>query len=414
MALSLNWNVLRVLIAQKGSILLPSPNSSTPRRPLKGSWEAMLQEAHALAKRDDDRAIAHFWRLADRLANMPREQRQKGEGQLQLFLEDALLSGQSYLARRGRFREAQAFFIDRIDQILDEEVLADWQVSRARLLSWAGEVGEAISLLQAQVSQSSLEIPARWLLFDLYLDTEGVSEAAALVDDFDAVVQKHSVALGSEEFLELQHSLVFCLRSALALERQAWEEAFEYFRRAAQASDAYKDNWHMLYRPLIFHGQREWANRALNRESSEVSQRFWRGLNGYYAGDEVGSRVEWQNATAVDISQVWVCSAADWILAHYYLGDEKGQGLELALRLVNRPQHEPEPIMLLLAGLGWALRNDWQATRTNLDFALARYRANLQDALLPEMYWFITRDLVGAERFPEIEGHFRRPKSSLP
>jgi tetratricopeptide (TPR) repeat protein len=391
--------------------LLSSSNTPDPRRPLKGSWEAMFQEAHDLARRDDDRALAHYWRLVDRLANFPMEQRQKGQGKLQILLEDALLSGQAYLAKRGRFREAQEFFLDRIDEFLSGEFLADWHTNRARLLSWTGEFDAAIELLQPEVRAWPLNIATRWLLFDLYVETGRPSDAAVVVDDLEALLHVYPVAPDEEEdSLSLHRSLVFYLRSALALDRQAWEEAYNLFRRAADESEAYNDSWHMLYRPLIFRDQREWANRVLNRERSEVSQRFWRGLNGHYAGDKVGSRVEWQSATNIDIDQIWVRSAGDWILAHYYLGDEKRQGLELALRLISRQQGEPEPIMLLLAGLGWAIRDDWVATRTNLGFALAQYRANLQGALLPEMYWFVARDLVGVESFAEIEQYFHRPK----
>ena len=291
--------------------------------------------------------------------------------------------------------------------LLDAEALLSWQVNRAKLLSWAGQTAEALDLLQAQVAQWPLDIPARWLLFDLYVEVGRLAEAEALVAELEAAV---AAADGGAGDLDLRRALASYLRSALALEQEAWADAFAHFRRAAEQSEAYQDNWHMLYRPLILRHQSEWANRALNREPSEASQRFWRGLSGRYAGDERGAKVEWQQAAAVDIEQVWVRSAVDWILAHYYLGDEQRVGLELALRLLSRPQYEPEPILLVLAALGWALRDDWSSVRVNLDFALARYRENLQDVLLPDLFWHITRDLVGEARFAEFERYFRRPR----
>lgn len=382
---------------------MAASNSSAPQRPLKGSWEATLEEAHALARRDDDRAVAHYWRLIERLASFPPERRLASPGKLQLYLEDALFAAQSYLSKRGRFNDAQAFFSDRVEELLDADTLSDWNVNRAKLLIWDGKSDLAQDLLLAELSGVPLSIPARWLLFDVFVAGERLDEADALIDDLDSTLQIYEDEAGD---LTLHRAFVFYLRAALSLKRSEWQSAFELFEQAAAESVAYADNWHMLYRPLIFQGQRDLANRALNREPSEASQRFWRGLNGYYSGDKVGAKVEWGQVIALEIGTVWVRSAADWILAHYYLGDEKRLGLELALRLLNRPQQEPEPIMLLLAALGWSLRGDWNNVRINLDFALARYRENLQDVCLPEFYRHIARDLMGETHFAKFEHYF--------
>jgi hypothetical protein len=378
-------------------------NSGGLRRPLKGSWEATLEEAHTLAHRDDDRAVAHYWRLINRLADFPPERRLASPGKLQLYLEDALFAAQSYLSKRGRFNEAQAFFSDRVEELLDADTLSDWNVNRAKLLVWDGQSALAQDLLLAELNGVPLSIPARWLLFDVFVGENRLDEADALIDDLDSTLQIYEDEAGD---LTLHRAFVFYLRAALALKRTEWQRAFDFFQQAADESDAYADNWHMLYRPLIFQNQPDLANRALNREPSEASQRFWRGLNGYYSGDKVGAKVEWGQVVALEIGAVWVRSAADWILAHYYLGDEKRLGLELTLRLLNRPQQEPEPIMLLLAALGWALRSDWNNVRINLDFALARYRQNLQDVRLPEFYRHIARDLMDEVHFAEFERYF--------
>jgi hypothetical protein len=383
--------------------LAASSNSSGPRRPLKGSWEATLEEAHALARRDDERTVAHYWRLIDRLASFPPERRLASPGKLQLYLEEALFAAQAYLSKRGRFNEAQAFFSDRVEELLDADTLSDWNLNRAKLLLWDGQRDLGQELLLAELNDVPLSIPARWLLFDTFLEEKRFDETASLIDDLDSTLRIYEDAAGD---LALHHAFVYYLRSALALAQAEWETAFDFFQKAAHSSDAYADNWHMLYRPLIFQRQIDLANRALNREPSEASQRFWRGLNGFYNGDKVGAKVEWTQATALDISTVWVRSAADWILAHYYLGDEKRLGLELALRLLNRPQHEHEPLMLLLAALGWSLREDWNNVRINLDFALARYRENLQGVRLPEFYRHIAQDLMGEAHFPQFAHYF--------
>ncbi|MEZ4638461.1 MAG: hypothetical protein R2873_29315 [Caldilineaceae bacterium] len=379
-----------------------SQNSSSPHRPIKGSWEASLLEAQEMARRNDDRAVAAYWRLIDRLAGFDPERRRAGSGRLQLFLEDALFGMQAYLAKRGRFHEAQDVESARIEGLLADDALAEWMLNRAKLLSWHGQGEAALDVLFAHLNQYPLSIPARWQLFDIYIDANRLDEAAAMVDDFEATTRQ------SEDALPLHAGLIWYLRCVVALSAQAWDEAFAHFRLAAQESDAYAENWHMLYRPLIFAGQHELAARALNREESEASQRFWRGLSGHYAGDAVGSKIEWEQVTKLDIEQVWVRSAIDWILAHYFLGDEERTGLELALRLLNRPDADPEPTMLIAAALGWSLRGEWGHVRSNLDFALAGYRANLQDALLPKMYGVLARDLMGAEQSAQFARYFRQ------
>ncbi|MBI1294737.1 hypothetical protein GC175_07235 [bacterium] len=382
-------------------------NSSTPQRPLKGSWEASLFEAQELARRNDDRTVAAYWRLIDRLAAFASERRHAGSGRLQLFLEEALFGVQSYLAKRGRFHEAADVESIRIEKILDGDALAEWTLNRAKLLSWQEKNEAALDLLFAHLNQYPLSIPARWLLFDIYIDANRVDEASAVIDDLESAVQGE-IAHSEEDALSLHKGLIWYLRSVISLTQEAWDDAFTYFECAAQESDAYADNWHMLYRPLIFSGQHVLASRALNREESEASQRFWRGLSGHYAGDTVGSKIEWEQVTQLDIEQVWVRSAVDWILAHYFLGDEKREGLELALRLLNRPDTDPEPTMLIAAALGWSLRGEWGHVRSNLDFALAGYRANLQDLLLPKMYGVLARALMDEEHAAQFQRYFRQ------
>lgn len=355
-----------------------------------------------MARRNDDRAVVAYWQLADRLAGFAPERRRAGSGRLQLFLEDALFGMQAYLAKRGRFPEAADVESARIEDLLGGDALAEWMLNRAKLLSWQDQDDAALDILFAHLNLYPLSIPARWQLFDIYIDRSRFDEAVAMIDDLDATVQS------AEDALPLHSGLSAYLRCVVALAQAQWDDAFAHFQRAADASEAYADNWHMLYRPLIFNRQHALANRALNREQSEASQRFWRGLNGHFAGDKVGSRIEWEQATQLDIEQVWVRSAIDWILAHYFLGDEKRIGLELALRLLNRPDTDPEPTVLIAAALGWSLRGEWAHVRSNLDFALSAYRANLQDRLLPKMYGVLAHELMESENAARVQRYFRQ------
>ena len=248
----------------------------------------------------------------------------------------------------------------------------------------------------------------------MYCKQGRLEEMAEVTYDLERlldVLERHRLASPDESVsVETLQGLVRYLKMMQAIELGVWQAAYDFFVEAATISDAYKENWHQLFRLLVLNGEPKLASRALNREKSTASQGFWRGLNGFYQGDKEGSKVEWEQVTKIPVEELLMRSAADWILAQYYLGDPKRLGLQLSLRLIENMRQNRDPLIIALAGLGWAVQGEYSHLRTNIEFAIGQLRGSFNGNKLPEFNWYFFRDLIPAEEFAKIEHYFETPR----
>ena len=432
---------------------------------LKGSWEALHAEALALSRQGNDEALARYGRLIDRLAALPQARRAAQDQRLQSILDQSVLGLQSHYARRNRLDEMAA--IDEgVFEILSDDAKSLWRENQARAYWWLGRPQEAAEIIRTESEDLPFDVELRWLLFSILLDdgriddadgvrrslltelqslfrAQGLSES--LVEDVDAqMMVKERLAGGSEtNQISVQFGLLHFLRSCVDLEKRRWQDAADAFGMAARVSDAYSDLWHLLYRPLALNNQGRLAQRALNREDSPVSQGFWRGLSGFYAGDRQGAATEWRRVTQIPLEEVTLSSVGDWILAHYYLhavqipytpegsnatppetvsvdqgedqdggnvSDEVRQGLHVALNLLGQQETRRDPLVLGLAALGWGMNGHKEHLHRNLRHAVELLRASLQDNKLSVFNWYFFRDLLPTEVFAEVESYFHAPR----
>ncbi len=434
---------------------------------LKGSWEALHSEAVALSRQGNDEALNKYGFLIERLAALPESRRAAQEQRLQFILDKSVLGLQSHYARRNRLDDMAAID-DGVFEILSEDAKSLWRENQARAYWWQGRHEEAAEIVRAEGENLPFDVDLRWLLFSILIDDNQISEADAvrqslqlllqrlfrsqglsesLVEDVDVQIQvKERLDSESEtNQVSVQFGLIHFLRSCVALERQRWQEAADAFGMAARVSDAYGDRWHLLYRPLVLNGQGRLAQRALNRENSPVSQGFWRGLSGYYSGDRQGAAAEWRRVAQVPLEKVTLSSVGDWILAHYYLGavqappqsdsegaappdtdktddgeaqgsgiqsDEVRQGLHAALNLLGQQETRRDPLVLGLAALGWGINGNRDHLHRNLRHAVELLRASLQDDRLSVFNWYFFRDLLPAEVFSEVQEFLRAPRDA--
>ena len=382
--------------------------------PVRGSWEAMLAEARQLAIRDDERAGERYELLISRLVKMPAERRAANEGRMQAMLDESLLTLQSFLARRNRLEEAINLQADRIADIFDTDAQSVWNERRAYMLSWLGRHDEALALMAQVQAQTPWDISLRWQLFEMYRKQGRVDGMAGLIRNLEGLLENlaRGQIVPSEEAISVEtlQGLVRYLKMMQAIEQGEWQAAYDFFVEAASISEAYKENWHQLFRLLVLNGESKLANRALNREVVPASQGFWRGLNGYYQGDKEGSKVEWEQVTKIPVEELLMRSAADWILAHYYLGDSKRLGLQLSLRLIENMRQNRDPLIIALAGLGWAIQGEFKPLQMNIEFAISQLRGSFNGNKLPEFNWYFFRDLLPAEEFAKIEHYFETPR----
>lgn len=382
--------------------------------PVRGSWEAMLSDARQLAIRDDERAGPQYEMLISRLVKIPQDRLAANDNRMQRMLEECLFTYQSFLARRNRLEEAIHLQADQIATLYDADAMAVWQERQAHMLGWLGRHDESEALMAQVQADSPWEISLRWQLFEMYRKQGRTAEMAALIQDLEELVaplEEYGLQVPDESVtLDTLQGLVRYLKMMQAIEQGEWQAAYDFFVEAASISEAYKDNWHQLFRLLVLNGQPKLANRALNREKAPASQGFWRGLNGYYQGDKEGSKAEWEQVTRLDVGELLMRSAADYILSHYYLGDPKRQGLQLALRLIESMRQNRDPLIIALAGLGWAVQGEYSHLVTNLEFAISQLRGSFNGNKLPEFNWYFFRDLLPAEEFAKIEHYFETPR----
>ncbi|RLT45423.1 MAG: hypothetical protein DWI57_00730 [Chloroflexi bacterium] len=374
----------------------------------------MLAEARQLAIRDDERAGERYELLISRLVKMPAERRAANEGRMQAMLDESLLTLQSFLARRNRLEEAINLQADRIADIFDTDAQSVWNERRAYMLSWLGRHDEALALMAQVQAQTPWDISLRWQLFEMYRKQGRVDGMAGLIRNLEGLLENlaRGQIVPSEEAISVEtlQGLVRYLKMMQAIEQGEWQAAYDFFVEAASISEAYKENWHQLFRLLVLNGESKLANRALNREVVPASQGFWRGLNGYYQGDKAGSKVEWEQVTKIPVEELLMRSAADWILAHYYLGDSKRLGLQLSLRLIENMRQNRDPLIIALAGLGWAIQGEFKPLQMNIEFAISQLRGSFNGNKLPEFNWYFFRDLLPAEEFAKIEHYFETPR----
>ncbi|MCY4115410.1 MAG: hypothetical protein OXF55_00805 [Caldilineaceae bacterium] len=431
---------------------------------LKGSWEGLHAEAVALSRQGNDEAIDKLGYLIERLTGLPEARRMAQEARLQTILEQSVLGLQSHFARRHRLEEMAAAS-EEILEILSEDARSLWRENQARAHWWQGRHESAVGILRAEVDKLPFEVELRWLLFSVLVDAGDIDEADRvkfslldklaglfqekgladmdLADEHTQLSLKEQLAGGeSDDQVSLQFGLLHFLNASVEIERGNWQEALDAFGSAAKLSDAYRERWHLIYRPLVVNRQARLAQRALNREKSPASQGFWRGLSGFYAGDRQGAAAEWRRVTQISLDEVTVPSVGDWILAHYYLdapqlpgqavedvedlqteaspvnGGDQGaltdtgrKGLQVALNLLGQRDTRRDPLVLGLAALGWGMAGNNEHLHRNLRHSVELLRGSLQDNKLAVFNWYFFHDLLSPEDFAGVEQFFHVPKA---
>lgn len=432
------------------------PRRQTSAVPLKGSWEALYNEAMSLSRQGSNEALAKLEFLVRRLTRLPQSRRNAQDQRLQTILEQSVLGLQSHFARRNRLDEMASIDED-VWKTLGEDARYIWRENQARAYWWQGRHSEAAEILRVELENVPFDVDHHWLLFSILADDNKIEEAEAfiqvivvelknyfrsrefpetVVDDVEmqTLFQKLRDNENPPHSLSVQFGFLHFLRSCLALEKQNWQQAAHDFATATKVSPDYNDRWHLIYRPLVLNSQGKLAQRALNREQNAVSQGFWRGLSGYYTEDRKGAAVEWRRVIQTPLEEVTLSAVGDWILSHYYLNavqpssqpapgspqeedaqngaelaDNVRQGLQVALNLLGQERTRRDPLVLGLAALGWGINDNREHLQRNLHHALEILRATFQDNKLSVFNWYFFRDLLAPELFSEVESNFHGP-----
>jgi tetratricopeptide (TPR) repeat protein len=376
--------------------------TESPTTPIiKGSWEDLLLQAQQLAARQDDAAIEIYRRLADRLSRLPTAQRMAGEGRLQGIMRQAAIDLQYYLTYRDRCAEALAVNAQ-VRPLLAPGEQRAFARHAAAIRMQAGEIDEALADLR-DLAQGELD-PWGDALFAA-LDKRRWADADLAIAGAEAYVNRtHQGNMASEE-AKRDQAFVSYLRARLAAGKQESREALAWWQHAAALDPFYRHNPQYLYTHLVDVGAYDEAQTLIRGDQEgPVRAAFWQGIIHYRTGKAAEAQEAWGRAVAAEIPQDGSVDYLELVLSRYYLGDHDGVGLASVLRAINE-----DPGfwgLFYLAGLGWAMRNDMTAARSNLQLALVRRKSLAEGRKLSRTWWPFCAELLDESKQSEIEEFF--------
>jgi hypothetical protein len=376
--------------------------TDAPSTPIiKGSWEDLLLQAQQLAARQDDAAIAIYRRLVDRLSALPPAQRMAADERLQNVMRQAAVDMQYYLTYRDRYAEALAVN-EQVRALLAEGERRAFERHAAAIRMQAGEIDGALADLRA-LAEGELD-PWGDALFAA-LDKRRWADTDLAIQGAEAYVNRvHRENMASEE-AKRDQAFVAYLRARLAAGRRQGREALAWFQHAGTLDPFYRRHPQYLYTHLVDVGAYDEAQ-TLIRSDQEVLIRtaFWQGIIHFRTGKSAEAQAAWRKAVEAELPEDGNVDYLELVLARYYLGDHDGIGLASVLRAINE-----DPGfwgLFYLAGLGWAMRNDLTAARSNMQLALVRRKSLAEGRKLARTWWPFCAELLDAEKQAHIQEFF--------
>lgn len=376
--------------------------TESPATPIiKGSWEDLLLQAQQMAARQDDACIEIYRKLADRLSRLPATQRIAGEGRLQAVMRQAAIDLQYYLTYRDRYAEALAVNAQ-VRPLLAAGEQRAFARHAAAIRMQAGEIDQALADLRA-LAEGELD-PWGDALFAA-LDKRRWADADLAIAGAESYVNRtHKGNMASEE-AKRDQAFVAYLRARLAAGRQQGSEALAWWQHASALDPFYRHNPQYLYTHLVDVGAYDEAQTLIRGDSEgPVRAAFWQGIIHHRTGKAAEAQAAWKRAIEAEIPQDGSVDYLELVLSRYYLGDHDGVGLASVLRAINE-----DPGfwgLFYLAGLGWAMRNDMTAARSNLQLALVRRKSLAEGRKLSRTWWPFCAELLDENKQNEIREFF--------
>lgn len=372
------------------------PSQPAPRR-VQGSWEDLFRQAQQHARNYNDLAIPLYEKIVDGLLALPESARQSANRRLHNLMMAAGLDLQGYYNVRDGYDEALAV-VEKLKAAAGENEREMFDTLITDILLLSGRTEEAFARLRAVAEAPDAKLGDWGALVAAYVKAEQPAGALPLLDLMDAQVAE-KYADGDSPEAGNDRAYVLGLRALATVDVGDIDEGVRLFEQVIESGGAYAANLHLLYGRLIHRGRYDEALRYIGMDQKEhpVRAGFWRGVVLHHKGNTAQSRTVFETVTAADVGKTDRGSMMEFILAHYYLGDPNATGLEIVLRAL-REQRAPNWAMLYLAGIGWVLREDMGAARSNLQLAATQRKSSADGAKLPKHYWFFARDITPADK----------------
>ncbi|MCC6453791.1 MAG: hypothetical protein IT328_02490 [Caldilineaceae bacterium] len=382
-----------------------TPQRSAPR-PIKGSWEDLHAQAQQHARNYNDEAITLYQRVFNGLMALPPAARAAGNKRLYNLMMVAGVELQGYLNLRDRYDDSLAV-IDKILSAAEEGDKPQIVELKSEVLLQSDHDAEAIALLRSELEAGDADVAEWGHLIAAYIRLKQPENALQVVDEMSAWIEAQSAAgtLAADEVREAKFYQER-LRAAALMEMGRMDDVIAIFNDLYGQGGADAFSPHMLYTRLTQDGKYEEALRYIDRDQARpVRAGFWRGLIHRYMGETSKAERIWEAATKEDIVRGDTASIVEHILTLYYLGDPKGEGLELMLR-TQREQQRISWVVFLLTGLGWILRGDYGAAHSNFKLAVAQVKSMGESKTLPHHFWRFLQDLSPADQAAQFAKYF--------
>ena len=386
-------------------------NTATPQRtaprPIKGSWEDLFSQAQQLASNYNDEAIAIYQRVFNGLMALPAAAREAGERRLFNLMMATGVELQGYLNLRDRYDESLAV-IDKLSSLVPADERSQFIELKSDVLLQAERGEEAIALLRELATTDEADAADWGQIIAAYIRLKQPEKALEVVDEFSAWIdaQKAASAFKGEQASEAQY-YERRLRAAALLELGRIEEATAIFDEVYAQGGADAFSPHLIYTRFVQRGMYEQALRYIDRDQAHpVRAAFWRGLVQRYMGAESKATRTWEAAISEGNLQQDQSSIVEHVLSRFYLGDPRGEGMEILLRAQREQQQRVSWMLFFLTGLGWIVRGDYNAAHSNIKLAVAQVKSVGEGKTLSNHYWRFVKDLTPADHVAQFAQYF--------
>jgi tetratricopeptide (TPR) repeat protein len=317
--------------------------STTPSHPpLPSSYEGLHARAHSLARSGDvEGAIALYRRLVERLLGLSDRILER-RPELRDLHRRARLELASLLHQLGRY--AEALEVEEILLGTHPEEAEHWRRDLAVFRIAKGEVQEGLAELRSLAQETPDEVGG-WLILGTEARIEG-----QFTDSREALDRalKLCQAQDCEDLATIHYQRFLLYRDMRQVDEAlaAWEEALGHDPEIVQTIRE-------VYVILTEAGRYSEAQRYVGRDPNALQAGYQRGLIATLTGNLAQAMEEWRQVASLDPNQYEYGHDA-WVESVLRLGDP-----DPALEWLQEslPRHGT-PRLLVLSGIGWAMRGD--------------------------------------------------------
>lgn len=383
---------------------MSSPTQSPA--PIKGSWEALIEQAFQLDENRNEEALPIYQKLITRLQKMPEAKLKDRDERLQRILETSCYRSANLKNSLERFDDALKDF-DILQSVVPEESKRHVVHAKVRTLQMMGRYDDAIALVRDLPVQNDEPLSNPVQEFGTYLDALRFDEAQSILNTIKEQLDSESYrTLRSADNLTLDIAQFHSMSAILALELQEWEKGIDEYQKAKEKSkDLMDEGDYLLYSNLVHRGQSEFALPIIEKEPLLPRRLFWQGLAYFYMGQTEEATALWEKVADSKVSQEEAQAYVDLVLTHFYLGDKERIGLQLILSMLDELER-PSWQLLYFAAIGWAIRDNKTNMRVNLEHAIDQCRREGIGRYLPWTLWPPVRDLLSDEMQSAARSYF--------